>query len=124
MTEVRFYHLQKQSLDQALPLILEKAYGAGHKSVVKMENNAEVERMVKHLWAYKDSAFLPHGSSKDGNAEERMAVGRKKRKISAFFFFILFLFLGFGHNVRYGFYSFFDCFALYLMPHRSNFLRH
>ena len=68
MTEVRFYHLQKQSLDQALPLILEKAYGAGHKSVVKMENNAEVERMVKHLWAYKDSAFLPHGSSKDGNA--------------------------------------------------------
>jgi len=46
MTEVRFYHLQKQSLDQALPLILEKAYGAGHKSVVKMENNAEVEEML------------------------------------------------------------------------------
>ncbi|MEM7618781.1 MAG: DNA polymerase III subunit chi [Pseudomonadota bacterium] len=71
MTEVRFYHLQKQSLDQALPLILEKAYGANYKSLVIMQDENEAERMCSLLWTYKQNAFLPHGGKKDGNAEEQ-----------------------------------------------------
>lgn len=70
MTDIRFYHLQKQSLDQALPLILEKAYGAGHRTVVRLRDKKEVERMSAHLWVYKDKSFLPHGCAKDGNAEQ------------------------------------------------------
>jgi len=68
MTEIRFYHLQKQSLDQALPLILEKAYEAGHRSIVKMQDSKEAERMSAHLWSYKQNSFLPHGAHKDGNS--------------------------------------------------------
>lgn len=71
MTDIRFYHLQKQNLDQALPLILEKAYSAGYKSVVRMESTSEIKRMSKHLWVYKQQAFLPHGSKKDGLAEDQ-----------------------------------------------------
>ena len=67
MTEVRFYHLQKQSLDQALPLILEKAYGADYKSLVVMQDQKEAERMATFLWAYKPNSFLPHGTKKDGS---------------------------------------------------------
>lgn len=68
MTEIRFYHLQKQNLDAALPLILEKAYKSGYKTIVRMKDNIEVERMAKHLWAYRQNSFLPHGSLKDGKA--------------------------------------------------------
>lgn len=69
MTEIRFYHLQKQSLDQALPLILEKAYSMGHKIIVKMQDEEEANRMATHLWTYKQDKFLPHGTKKDGQAD-------------------------------------------------------
>jgi len=71
MTDIRFYHLQKQNLDQALPLILEKAYGANHRILVKMSNASEVERMNTHLWTYKPEKFLPHGSVKNGHVEKQ-----------------------------------------------------
>ncbi|MEM6780744.1 MAG: DNA polymerase III subunit chi [Pseudomonadota bacterium] len=69
MTEVRFYHLQKQTLDQALPQILTKALSIGHRIVVKLGSKDSVEHMNKHLWTYRQDSFLPHGSAKDGHAE-------------------------------------------------------
>jgi DNA polymerase-3 subunit chi len=71
MTDIRFYHLQKQNLDQALPLILEKALGAGHRIIVQMQNADEVERMNKILWTYKPESFLPHGSKKNGHDSQQ-----------------------------------------------------
>ena len=71
MTDVRFYHLQKQTLDQALPLIAEKAYQAGHRVVIRMSDAQEVERMNTVLWTYKADSFLPHGSKKNGHAEKQ-----------------------------------------------------
>ena len=65
MTEVRFYHLQKQTLDQALPLILEKVYQTGKNAVVRMIDEKEVNRMNDHLWAYRPDSFLPHACQKD-----------------------------------------------------------
>lgn len=68
MTDIRFYHLQKQTLDQALPMILEKAYQADNRIIVKMSDEKEVERMNDILWTYRPDKFLPHGSKKNGNA--------------------------------------------------------
>ncbi|MEM6811292.1 MAG: DNA polymerase III subunit chi [Pseudomonadota bacterium] len=68
MTEVRFYHLQKQNLDEALPLILEKAYASGHRTIVRMASEDEAERMAGHLWSFRQQSFIPHGTKKDGNA--------------------------------------------------------
>lgn len=71
MSEIRFYHLQKQTLDQALPLILEKAYQGNHKIVVRLADQKEVERMNIHLWTYAPNKFLPHGCSKDRQSENQ-----------------------------------------------------
>lgn len=69
MTEIRFYHLQKQTLDQALPLILEKVFDAKKKAVVRLTDNKEVARMNDILWTHKPHSFLPHGSIKNGYSE-------------------------------------------------------
>lgn len=69
MTEVRFYHLQKQSLDQALPLILEKVYQTKQNAVVRMMDAKEVKRMNDVLWTYKPNSFLPHEGIKNSNAK-------------------------------------------------------
>lgn len=71
MTEVRFYHMEQQNLDQTLPALLSKALAGGHKIVVKAANDQEVERLNAHLWTYNPNSFLPHGSKKDGNPEEQ-----------------------------------------------------
>lgn len=70
MSEIRFYHLQKQSLDAALPRILEKIYHGGYHALVRMADAKEVERMSGILWTYKADAFLPHGTKKVGKPEQ------------------------------------------------------
>lgn len=69
MTEVRFYHLQRQSQEQVLPVLLSKAMERGHKIVVKLLDDQAVAAMNEHLWTFNPNSFLPHGSEKDGNAE-------------------------------------------------------
>ena len=71
MTDVRFYHLQKQTLDQALPLILEKVYQTKKNAVVRMADEKEVTRMNDVLWKYKPHSFLPHGCAKTGHANDQ-----------------------------------------------------
>ena len=68
MTKVDFYHLQKQTLEEVLPKLLEKAYETGKKVKVKVGNEERVEFINSLLWTYNDFSFLPHGSKKDGNA--------------------------------------------------------
>ena len=66
MTEIRFYHLEHQSLDQVLPALLTKALEQGKRVVIKAINEKEVERLNDHLWTYHPDSFMPHGSKKDG----------------------------------------------------------
>ncbi len=69
MTEVRFYHLTRSTLESALPQMLEKTLERGQKAVVLAGSPERVEALAAHLWTYNDRSFLPHGSAKDGHAE-------------------------------------------------------
>jgi len=71
MTDIRFYHLQRTSLNQALPLMLERVLQRQQKAVVMAGSEERVEFLNHHLWVYKDRSFLPHGSKKDGHAAEQ-----------------------------------------------------
>lgn len=69
MSEIRFYHLTTQSLEQALPAILMKALSGGRKAVVRFANDKDAAHFNDHLWIYNPDGFLPHGSKADGNAD-------------------------------------------------------
>jgi len=71
MTEVRFYHMTRTSLDQALPQMLEKTLERGQRAVVRASSETRVEALSARLWTYNDRAFLPHGTVKDGRAERQ-----------------------------------------------------
>ncbi len=68
MTEIRFYHLERQTQAQILPIILGKALERGNRVVVKASNEAERERLNNDLWSASPDSFLPHGSAKNGKA--------------------------------------------------------
>ncbi len=72
MTDIRFYHLKTQTLDEALPALVMKAYDNGNKRiVVRLADKGAVEKMNTALWTFHPNAFLPHGSAKEGKAERQ-----------------------------------------------------
>ena len=70
MSRIDFYHLKKQSLDGVLPVLLQKALATGKRIIVKTSADS-VETLNAMLWTYNDESFLPHGSAKDGFADEQ-----------------------------------------------------
>ena len=71
MSRIDFYHLQKQSLDEVLPKLLSKAYESDNRIVVKTVSDERVTYLNGYLWTFNDESFLPHGSKKDGFAEQQ-----------------------------------------------------
>ena len=71
MVEVGFYHLTRSSLEEALPRLLEKAYAAGQRAVVRVGNAERLELLNRSLWTYEKESFLPHGSRADGHPEHQ-----------------------------------------------------
>lgn len=66
MTEIRFYHMEQATLDQALPAITYKAWQAGNRVMVKAPDAKEAKRLSDLLWTFNPSVFLPNGT--DGDA--------------------------------------------------------
>ena len=71
MTEVAFYHLTRSTLEQALPKLLEKTLQAGKRALVRAGTPKRVEALNAALWSYDAASWLPHGSLKDGQAENQ-----------------------------------------------------
>jgi DNA polymerase-3 subunit chi len=71
VTEVRFYHLQRQRLEDVLPALLEKARERGHRIVVQAGSDERVKALDALLWTWRPESFLPHGSAAIGMAEEQ-----------------------------------------------------
>ncbi len=71
MPAISFYHLERTSLDRALPKLLEKVLEHGHRAVVMAGSDERVEALNLALWTYEQQSFLPHGSEVDGNAERQ-----------------------------------------------------
>jgi len=71
MPEIRFYHLERTSLDAALPKLLERCLERDWRAVVLAGSPERAEALNGHLWTYNDRAFLPHGSEEDGYAEHQ-----------------------------------------------------
>ncbi len=61
MTEIWFYHLQRQPLEKALPQILEKSLEKGWRAVVQAKSDERLEALDAWLWTYAEASFLAHG---------------------------------------------------------------
>ena len=67
MTEMRFYHLQRSSLERALPALVHAAYQQNNRILVQVPDPKEAERLTEVLWSYDEQSFLPHGTKADGD---------------------------------------------------------
>jgi DNA polymerase-3 subunit chi len=68
VNEVRFHHLERRRVDQALPELLERALKEGRRVLVRASSDEMVAALNDRLWTYDDASFLPHGAADDGDA--------------------------------------------------------
>jgi DNA polymerase III subunit chi len=71
MTEILFYHLKGQTLEQVLPPLLQKSLERGWRVVVQASSDERVDGLDAHLWTWRDDTFLPHGTWRDSEAAEQ-----------------------------------------------------
>ncbi len=71
MTEILFYHLQRQPLERVLPTLLEKSLERGWRVVVQAASEERVDALDSYLWTYRDDGFMPHGTHREGDAREQ-----------------------------------------------------
>ena len=71
MTEILFYHLQGQKLENVLTPLLEKSLERGWRVAVQGATEERIEALDAHLWTYRDDGFLPHGTWREQDAAQQ-----------------------------------------------------
>ncbi|HEY1708628.1 MAG TPA: DNA polymerase III subunit chi [Rhizomicrobium sp.] len=68
MTETLFYHLERRTLDEVLPDLIERTLQRGWRALIRAESAERADAIDSLLWTYNDQTFLPHAQQGDGNA--------------------------------------------------------
>ena len=61
--EIWFYHLERSSVEDTLPPLLEKCVERGWRAIVRSGDPANLEAIDASLWTYRANSWLPHGKS-------------------------------------------------------------
>src|SRR5450631_616674 len=69
MTEIWFYHLQRQPLEKVLPTLIEKSLEKGWRVTVQARSEERLDALDSLLWTFSDESFLAHGRARDGDGE-------------------------------------------------------
>ncbi len=72
MSDIRFYHLERQGLAHVLPQLLHKILQGGRRAVVKGASEESIESLDLALWTHdRPEGFLPHGCAKGGHEQDQ-----------------------------------------------------
>ena len=71
MTEILFYQLNGQTLEQVLPPLIARSLERGWRVAVQASSDERIEALDAHLWTWRDDAFLPHGTWREAEAAEQ-----------------------------------------------------
>jgi DNA polymerase-3 subunit chi len=67
LTETLFYHLERRTLEDVLPGLVEKSLARGWRALVRTDSAERSDMLDTLLWTYDDRSFLPHAQAGDGD---------------------------------------------------------
>ncbi len=74
MVEVLFYHLERASLEDVLPGLVERSRARSWRALIKCESADRAAALDTLLWTYDDQSFLPHAQVGDGDPARQPAL--------------------------------------------------
>lgn len=69
--EVWFYRLERSSVDQVLPELLERTLARGWRALVRTPDLQRIAQLDAALWAWREESFTPHGRADEPFAERQ-----------------------------------------------------
>ncbi|HEY4125404.1 MAG TPA: DNA polymerase III subunit chi [Rhizomicrobium sp.] len=66
MTETLFYHLERRTMEDVLPGLLERTRERNLRALLRVGSAERMEALDAHLWTYSEETFLPHAQLGDG----------------------------------------------------------
>lgn len=69
--EIWFYHLERSSLDQVLPGLLDKTLERGWRALVRVGDARRLDEIDERLWTWRDESLLAHGRSEQPHADRQ-----------------------------------------------------
>jgi DNA polymerase-3 subunit chi len=66
VTETLFYHLERRSLEEVLPGLVEKSLARGWRAAIRTDSSERSDALDSLLWTYDGQSFLPHAQLGDG----------------------------------------------------------
>ena len=69
MTDILFYHLERQPLEKVIPALLEKTLERGWRAVIRAKTAEKVQLLDEALWTYAEESFLPHAVASEPHVE-------------------------------------------------------
>jgi DNA polymerase-3 subunit chi len=67
MAEVLFYHLERRSLEDVLPGLVERSLAKPWRVLIKCESADRAAAIDNLLWTYDERSFLPHAQLGEGD---------------------------------------------------------
>jgi DNA polymerase-3 subunit chi len=71
MTEALFYHLERRTLEDVLPGLIEKTLERGWRAVIRCDSAERADALDNLLWTYDEASFLPHAQAGDGDPAQQ-----------------------------------------------------
>jgi DNA polymerase-3 subunit chi len=79
MTEALFYHLERRSLENVLPELVERSLARGWRAAIRTDSAERSDALDTLLWTYDDQSFLPHAQAGDGDpAGQPVLIGMEE----------------------------------------------
>ena len=69
--EIWFYHLERSTLYQVLPTLLEKTLERGWRALIKSSHAHRLAEVDERLWTFDEESFLPHGRADQPHADRQ-----------------------------------------------------
>jgi DNA polymerase III subunit chi len=69
--EVWFYHLERSTLDQVLPELLDRTLQRGWRARVRVADEDQRRDIDERLWTWREDSFLAHGLAEEPHAERQ-----------------------------------------------------
>lgn len=74
VTEILFYHMQRQPLEKVLPTLVERSLARDWRAAIQASSEERLQALDDGLWTYTDESFLPHGTDRDPDAASQPVV--------------------------------------------------
>lgn len=71
MAEVLFYHLERRSLDDVLPGLIERTLARGQRACIRADSADRAQVLDSLLWTWSEESFLPHAQAGDGQVDRQ-----------------------------------------------------